>query len=148
MNKLLAVITSAGALAVLAGCTWVSPNPQVQARGIMVLPQDRVSRCQLLSKTQVSVASNVAFIHRSKSDVEKDLQNLAMNQAVTQGGDTVSALEPENNGNQTFGVYKCVGAQQQPASNPPASAPEDQVQTTRYQPPGAVTNVPASTHKD
>lgn len=144
MNRLLAGILSAGVLAVLAGCTWVSPNPQVKAQGIMVLPQDRVSQCRLLSKTQVSVASHVGFINRSQSDVEKDLQNLAMNQAVAQGGDTVSATTPADNGNQTFGIYKCLGAQQ-PASAAPAAAPEDQVQTMRYHPPGAVTNEPAGT---
>lgn len=142
MNKLLAGITSAGVLAVLAGCTWVSPNPQVKAQGIMVLPQDRVAHCRLISKTQVSVASHVGFINRSQSDVEKDLQNLAMNQAVAQGGDTVSATGPADNGNQTFGIYKCLGTQQQPASYNPASPPasDNSVQTTPYRPAGAVTN--------
>lgn len=145
MKKLLAGITSAGVLAMLAGCTWVSPNPQVKAQGIMVLPQDRVAHCRFISKTQVSVANHVGFIDRSKSDVEKDLQNLAMNQAVAQGGDTVSALAPENNGNQTFGVYKCLGAHA-PANVPPAaSPPASSVQTTPYRAPGAATGIPART---
>lgn len=150
MNKMLAGITSAGVLAVLAGCTWVSPNPQVKAQGIMVLPQERVAHCRLISKTQVSVASHVGFINRSKSDVEKDLQNLAMNQAVAQGGDTVSATAPSENGNQTFGIYKCLGTQSQPASYTPAATPppNNQIQTTPYRPPGSATGVPPSNIQD
>lgn len=143
MNKLLAGMTSVGALAVLAGCTWVSPNPQVKAQGIMVLPQDRVAHCRFISKTQVSVANHVGFINRSKSDVEKDLQNLAMNQAVAQGGDTVSALAPEDNGNQTFGVYKCLGAHTPTNAKPAPSLPTSSVQTTPYKAPGVATGIPA-----
>ncbi|MGH8279275.1 MAG: DUF4156 domain-containing protein [Gammaproteobacteria bacterium] len=147
MNKLLTGMVSTGVLLVLAGCTWVSPNPQVKAKGIMVLPQDRVSHCRLLSRTQVTVANHVGFINRSQSDVEKDLQNLAMNQAVAQGGDTVSAISVEDNGNQSFGIYQCLGAQSQPAGSAPATPPVTagtQVQTTPYRAPGSVTNSPPS----
>ncbi|HKS94281.1 MAG TPA: hypothetical protein VJS16_06435, partial [Gammaproteobacteria bacterium] len=78
------------------------------------------------------------------SDVERDLQNLAMNQAVIQAGDTVSALDAMNNGSQTFGIYKCLGAPATaPASPPPAAS--SSVRTTPYVAPGAGSNSPATT---
>lgn len=131
MKSLFAVVLTS-ALFMMTGCTWVSPNPQVKQEGIMVLPQDRVVHCRLLSKTEVSIAPNVGFINRVQSDVEKDLQTLAMNQAVTQNGDTVSALTPVNNGSQTFGIYKCLGPGATSSTSAPAAS---SVQTRPYQPP-------------
>ncbi|MGH8379051.1 MAG: DUF4156 domain-containing protein [Gammaproteobacteria bacterium] len=132
MKGLLAPIT-VGALLAAAGCTWVSPSPAVKTQGIMVLPQDRVAHCRLLSKTEVSIADSVGFINRVQADVEKDLQNLAMNQAVTQGGDTVSPVTPMDNGTQTFGIYKCLGGSASAATTAPSAG--STVQTTPYQPP-------------
>lgn len=117
----------------ITACTWVSPNAEVKQQGIMVLPQDRVAHCHLLSQTTVSVADKVGFISRMQSDVESDLQTLAMNQAVAQDGDTVSALSPAKDGNQTFGIYKCLGSNSTTTTSaPPAST---SIKTTPYQPP-------------
>ncbi len=125
------LILMTGALLATAGCTWVSVNPQAKQKGIMVLPQDRVTSCRLLSKTQVAIADKVGFLERPASDVEHDLQNLAVNQAATQGGDTVSPLTPMANGSQTFGIYKCLG------NGTSSSAPTagTAVKTIPYQPP-------------
>lgn len=126
----------------VAGCTWVSQNPQVKQEGVMVLPLDRVAHCRLLSKTQVSIADSIGPVKRVPSDVERDLQNLAMNQAVIQAGDTVSALDAMNNGSQTFGIYKCLGA---PATAPATGSPaaSSSVRTTPYVAPGAGSFAPA-----
>lgn len=131
--KSLLTVFMAGALVVTAGCTWVSANPQIQQQGIMVLPQERVAHCKLLSKTQVSIADRVGFINRVQADVEKDLQNLAMNQAVAQGGDTVSPTTAATDGAQTFGIYKCLGSN--PSSASPAPPTGTSVKTIPYQPP-------------
>ncbi|MGH8337917.1 MAG: hypothetical protein ACRETL_14095, partial [Gammaproteobacteria bacterium] len=80
-----------------------------------------------------SIADSVGFINRVQADVEKDLQNLAMNQAVTQGGDTVSPVTPMDNGTQTFGIYKCLGGSASAATTAPSAG--STVQTTPYQPP-------------
>ncbi|MDE2235244.1 MAG: hypothetical protein KGL13_05465 [Gammaproteobacteria bacterium] len=132
--KSISILLFASVLTAIGGCTWVSANPEVKQKGVMVLPQERVGQCRLLSKTQVSVADRIGFINRVQSDVEKDLQNLAMNQAVSQGGDTVSALAPEKDGNQTFGIYKCLGA---PTADQTTKAPaaSTKTKTTPYKPP-------------
>src|SRR5574337_1894310 len=144
--KPLHTLLIAGTVLAVAGCTWVSQNPQVKQEGIMVLPQDRVAHCRLLSKTQVSIADSIGPVKRVQSDVERDLQNLAMNQAVIQGGDTVSALDAMNNGNQTFGIYKCLGAPAASATAPatPPAAASSSVRTTPYVAPGADSSSPAA----
>jgi len=138
--KYLLTILMACVLLPAAGCTWVSQSPQVKREGIMVLPLDRVTQCRLLSKTQVSIADSIGPVKRVQSDVEKDLQNLAMNQAVAQGGDTVAALDAMNNGNQTFGIYKCLGTPAAAGTPPPAAS---SVHTTPYVAPGAASSTPA-----
>lgn len=92
----------------LVGCTWVGVNADAQK--VMVLPRDRVAHCRQMGQTEVSVEDRIGFIHRSPSDVEKDLRNLARNTAAQQGGDTVSPLGPAKQGHQTFGIYKCLGS--------------------------------------
>ena len=140
--KLILTILMACGLLLAAGCTWVSQSPQVKTQGIMVLPLDRVTQCRLLSKTQVSIADSIGPVKRVQSDVERDLQNLAMNQAVAQGGDTVAALNVMNNGNQTFGIYKCLGTPAATGTPPPAAS---SVHTTPYVAPGAGSRAAAGT---
>ncbi|HYW92457.1 MAG TPA: DUF4156 domain-containing protein [Gammaproteobacteria bacterium] len=94
----------------LTACTWVSLSSDAQ--NVMVLPRDRVAHCKKIGKTDVSVDSKVGFVSRYPSDVEQDLKTLARNTAAQQGGDTVSPLSPVKNGNQTFGIYKCLGSGQ------------------------------------
>jgi hypothetical protein len=127
------ILFMAGVLVAITGCTWVSPSPQVKQADIMVLPPDRVAKCQLLSKTQVSIADRVGFINRVQADVEKDLETLAMNQAGVQGGDTVSPLNAAMNGTQTFGIYKCLGGN--PITSTTAPSGGTTTKTTPYQPP-------------
>jgi hypothetical protein len=141
MKHLLTILTAC-VLLLAAGCTWVSQSPQVKREGIMVLPLDRITQCRLLSKTQVSIADSIGPVKRVQSDVEKDLQNLAMNQAVVQGGDTVAALDAMNNGNQTFGIYKCLGTPAQAGTPSPSAS---SVHTTPYVAPGAASSTPAGT---
>lgn len=128
------VLPALATVLLASGCTWVSVSPQAKQQGVMVLPQDRVASCRLLEKTQVSVVDKFGIIERMPQDVEHDLQNLAMNQAASAGGDTVSPLSPVNNGNQTFGVYKCLnsGGGSQVNTAPAAGT---SAQTTPYQPP-------------
>ena len=127
------VVFSLALLAVAAGCTWVAVNPQAKSAGVIVLSQDRVSRCQLLGKVQVSVEDKVLGMPRVQSDVEHDLQNLAINQAVTAGGDTVSPLAAAVNGVQIFGLYKCLGTAAPTATTAPAASTA--VKTIPYRPP-------------
>lgn len=90
----------------ISGCTWVDVKPAAQ--DVLILSKVRVANCQQLGTTDVSVADSVGFLDRVPEDVANDLANLARNQAVDMGGDTITPLSEPHNGEQTFGVYNCV----------------------------------------
>lgn len=120
------------------GCTWVSVSPQAQKAGVVALSLDRVAGCRQLSQIQVSVADNVGIFERMPSDVEHDLTNLAINEAAKSDGDTVAALSPAKDGQQTFGIYKCLnsrGSQSAVSPTPAAPTSGNTVKTTPYRPP-------------
>ncbi|HET7649291.1 MAG TPA: DUF4156 domain-containing protein [Gammaproteobacteria bacterium] len=121
-----------------SGCTWVSVSPQAQKAGVVALSLERVASCRQLSQIQVSVADNVGVLQRMPSDVEHDLTNLAINEAAKSGGDTVAALSPAKDGQQTFGIYKCLngsGSQSAASPIPAASTSANTAKTTPYRPP-------------
>ena len=90
----------------LAACSFVPKN--AGADKVLILPLERVRSCNELGQTKVQVLDRLGFVARSNSSVETDLQQIARNNAVDMGGDTVSALTGVVNGRQTFGVYKCL----------------------------------------
>lgn len=104
------LIALAAGIMLTSGCTWVDVKPAAQ--NVLVLSKARVANCQRLGTTDVSVAESVGFLNRVPEDVAKDLANLARNQAVEMGGDTITPLSDPRNGKQTFGVYNCVGSEQ------------------------------------
>ncbi|HET9680375.1 MAG TPA: DUF4156 domain-containing protein [Gammaproteobacteria bacterium] len=104
MRYLLMALVSGTLL--VSGCTWVDVKPAAQE--VLVLSKARVANCARLGTTEVSVAESVGFLNRVPEDVAKDLANLARNQAVEMGGDTITPLSEPHKGQQTFGVYNCV----------------------------------------
>ena len=67
----------------------------------------QVSRCQSKGKTNVSVLAQVGFISRSVDAVESNLLQLARNDALDSGGDTVVKENSSEFGKRTFAIYKC-----------------------------------------
>ena len=89
----------------LTGCTWVQLDEG--ADEVLLVSADRVANCEKLGRAHVQVAEQVGVIRRHDHVVEENLQDVARNQAVEMGGDTiVPETEPEE-GRQTFGVYRC-----------------------------------------
>lgn len=118
-------------LLLVAGCTWVSPNPE--AKNVIVLDQARVSHCKRIGKTEVSVLDKVGFVERVDEDVEHDLAVLARNEGAKMGGDTVSPISPVKNGKQTFGVYRCVAGQPGDSTSPATDdTDQDQAKAIPY----------------
>lgn len=90
----------------LGGCSFTEVDPAAQR--IEVLEAARVSHCERLGDTQVSVAHKVGFIARGDEAIQNDLNNLARNSAADMGGDTVTPIDEPRNGKQTFEVYDCI----------------------------------------
>lgn len=91
---------------VVTGCAFTEVEPE--ARQVEVLEAARVTNCERLGQTRVSVAHKVGFIPRHANAIQKDLHVLARNSAVDMGGDTVTPMGEPTNGKQTYGVYDCV----------------------------------------
>lgn len=118
--------------ALLPACTWVNVDPAAQE--VMVLPAKRVANCEKLGTTDVRVAEEVGFISRVEEDVAADLANLARNEAVSMGGDTVAPLTEIRKGKQTFGIYRCIPKDATERALSPAQdeAESDGVETIPY----------------
>jgi Domain of unknown function (DUF4156) len=93
----------------VGACTWVKPTDQGEM--VRVLPADDVSTCKKVGTTTPALLDKVAGINRSKDKVQKELETLARNSAAKMGGDTVVAVSDVEDGQQDYGVYRCVGAQ-------------------------------------
>ncbi len=91
---------------VTTGCTFVTLKPS--AEQVLVLSQERVRNCRQLGTTRVTTMIKFGVIARGDSTISEELARLARNNAVDMGGDTVSPLSKIDNGEQTFGIYRCV----------------------------------------
>ena len=109
--------------AALAGCTWVTPNPNAMGSTIVTLGNADIPRCQNLVQNQLTVADKLGMLQRMPGDVENDLQTMAINQAASVGANGVSALSTVSGGTQTWGLYKCPAGMKVTAVSAATSAP-------------------------
>lgn len=100
-----AVVVGATAL-VMAACSPVKLKPD--ADQIELLDAARVKNCERLGKTRVSVATKIGFIPRGDKAIREDLRRLARNSAIEMDGDTLTRESKVQEGEQTFGVFKCI----------------------------------------
>lgn len=127
------------ALALLAGCTWVTQTPEALQANIQVLDgKDALVRCEKIAANELKVATKLGSLQRVPEDVEHDLSTMAINQAATVGADAVAPLSDLKDGVQTWGLFNCKGAA--PASAPAGStsaAPSSStaLKTLPYTPP-------------
>lgn len=95
-------------LSVTAGlnaCSFVSLDPQ--ARDIVVTEtRSSLNSCKFLGDTNVSIWSHAETFQSQKSVITQ-LDTLAKNEAATMGGTTILPKSEINNGQRTYGVYKC-----------------------------------------
>ena len=73
-----------------------------------LLSSGEVANCQKRGATTVRVKSTLLSVQRQPTVIAKELQILARNSSVNMGGDTVTPISKIENGEQTFGVYRCV----------------------------------------
>lgn len=93
------------AITSLTACSWVKVTPQ--GSHVAVANPVNVRGCENVREVTVSVTSKVGFINRNQNKVATELTNLARNEAVNFGGDTIVPSSAIANGRQSFEVYKC-----------------------------------------
>lgn len=104
----LALITTTLVLVagVLSACTWVPKTPNSQA--VRIIPSDRIMGCRLVGSVTTYTADRVSIVNRSAKKVQEELDTLAKNDAVTQGGDTLVRTSNVVDGKQSFDIYRCL----------------------------------------
>jgi len=126
------------ALALLAGCTWVTQTPEALQSDIQVLDgKDALVRCEKIAANELKVADRLGSMQRMPEDVGHDLRTMAINQAATVGADAVAPLSDLKDGVQTWGLFHCKGAAPAPAASTATEAPSSStaLKTLPYNPP-------------
>lgn len=85
-----------------AGCTYVQETPE--SKSVRVVPAAEVGSCTNLGKVTVSVVK----MARGDQFVREDLIRLARNKAVGSGADTIAPAGEPADGEQVFGMYRCI----------------------------------------
>ena len=91
----------------LGGCASSLIDVRQGSEQVAVAQADQVSQCKAIGKTTVSVLAEVGFISRGIDNVDANLLQLARNEAVNQGGDTVVPGDRPEIGKRAFAIYKC-----------------------------------------
>lgn len=91
----------------LGGCASKLIGERVGADQVVVAEPAQVAACKSLGKTTVSVLSALGPITRSAEAVEDNLVQMARNEAVSKGGDTVVKGSSLEYGKRTFEIFRC-----------------------------------------
>ena len=90
-----------------SGCASSMIGVHEGAERVSLADSSQVGGCQSKGKTIVSVLPKIGFIKRNDEDVEANLYQMARNDAVDAGADTVVKGESKEFGKRTFEMYKC-----------------------------------------
>lgn len=104
---ILVFIVAAPLLAALSGCSSTLIGVREGSDRVSLADASQITACQSKGKTIVSVLAKVGFITRSADDVEANLYQLARNDAVSDGADTLVKGESKEFGKRTYDMYKC-----------------------------------------
>jgi hypothetical protein len=94
-------------IAGLSGCASTMIGVREGSDRVSLADADQVGSCQSKGKIVVSVLTKVGIIPRSEKEVEANLFQLARNNAVDAGADTLVKGESQEFGKRTFEMYKC-----------------------------------------
>lgn len=105
MKKLSVLLPALMLISLGSACTWVKVSDE--GSKVAVTTMSNVNNCEKVRNVNVKVKASVGPIDRGDEKVTTELANLARNEAVRFGGDTVVPTSQVNNGSQDFAVYKC-----------------------------------------
>ena len=91
----------------LSGCPSSLIGVREGSERVSLADAKQVAACQSKRKINVSVLARVGLTDRDAEDVENNLYQLARNNAVDNGADTLVKGESTEFGKRTFEMYKC-----------------------------------------
>jgi hypothetical protein len=89
----------------LSACTWVDLTQEGEK--VKLLESSQVTQCKHLGQTTSTTKDKVAGVRRHDNAINYELTSLARNAAARMGGDSIVAESSEQNGTQTFLIYRC-----------------------------------------
>jgi hypothetical protein len=102
-----AVFTIVPLIAGLSGCASALIGVRDGSDRVSLADVNQVTNCQPKGRITVSVFAKAGLISRADEDVEANLFQLARNNAVDAGADTVVKGESSEFGKRTFSMFKC-----------------------------------------
>ncbi|MBX9960559.1 MAG: DUF4156 domain-containing protein [Burkholderiaceae bacterium] len=106
MTKKTLLLPLAAAL-LLGGCSSTLIGERIGADQVVLADATQVSKCKSLGRTTLSVLSSLGPITRSAEAVEDNLLQMARNEAVDKGGDTVVKGASMEYGKRSYEIFKC-----------------------------------------
>ena len=100
-------ISCAMAALLLGGCSSTLIGERIGADQVVLADATQVSKCKSLGRTTLSVLSSLGPITRSAEAVEDNLLQMARNEAVDKGGDTVVRGASMEYGKRSYEIFKC-----------------------------------------
>jgi len=101
------MLTLVPLLAGLTGCASTLIGVREGAERVSLADAKQVASCQSKGKINVSVLAKIGLNPRDPEDVEDNLFQLARNNAVDNGADTLVKGESKELGKRTFEMFKC-----------------------------------------
>jgi hypothetical protein len=91
----------------LTGCASKLIGERIGADQVVVAKDTEVAKCKSLGRSTLSVLSSLGPITRSAEAVEENLLQMARNEAIDKGGDTVVKGSSLEYGKRSYEVFKC-----------------------------------------
>jgi hypothetical protein len=106
-SKKLIVLAALPVTLALGGCASSLIGERVGADQVVLAKESEVSKCKSLGRSTLSVLSSLGPITRSAEAVEENLLQMARNEAIDKGGDTVVKGNSMEYGKRSYEVFKC-----------------------------------------
>jgi hypothetical protein len=107
-SKKLTSLLALGLLAAtLSGCASKLIGERIGADQVVLAKESEVTQCKSLGRSTLSVLSALGPITRSAEAVEDNLLQMARNEAIDKGGDTVVKGNSLEYGKRSFEFFKC-----------------------------------------
>ena len=104
---MLAIVAVVPLIAGLSGCASSLIGVREGSDRVSLADETQVGNCQSKGGITVSVFAKAGLLSRSDKNVEENLYQLARNNAVDVGADTVVKGESQEFGKRTYKMYKC-----------------------------------------
>ncbi len=94
-------------IAALSACSSAIIGKKEGFDHVSLANANQVANCQTKGKINITVMAKIGIIPRFKTDIEDNLLQMARNNAVESGADTLLKGESTELGTRTFEMYKC-----------------------------------------